>query len=521
MMKKSKKALGLLLLAIFTITNTCVLPAKAGSTTILTDKTSYQDELDSTVWNNPDGDVEAHGGVIEFSKASTDTSRLITQADVVRVEQCDKMFEAEFTLNFSALPENEKFVFGLGLSSIESMIGEMGNVELTFSNQNGLAAEVLVYENTDEATALANRVNCGSVQGNKKVYVELFTSGKLLVQVSGKTICEAQLPTTGEGSVGFLQSGSCAVKISDLQMKMYKYERPENTDIFEDFETDDFNANLLSSKLLYSTEYNPCTIGIEEVNGNKVFMFRNVGQGYLITKQQYSNFEMKFDLPYIQREEELNEAGEVVTPVNDSFGVSFGGEVGGNDTNINFDGAADLLLFMGSGVMGYKTNHAMQDAKTHLYGAAGCNKTATIKVTVIDAVVTVSVKWADEDDSAYETMLTYKLSGTPTGYIALWAPSGRSSTFAIDNLSIKNMDKDAKNIEVTRKSSKFEVPEDYKYEPTKKVYKQTSEKDNTVAWYIPVIGVAAVCILAIGVTKVSLSISDRRRKKGSENEKKL
>lgn len=520
-MKKVKKALSVMFLMALVLGNSQILSVEAGSTTIVIDESSYVEEFDNTVWNNPDGDVLAHDDAIEFPDTSTDTSRLITQADVVCVEQSDKMLEAEFTINFSSLPEGERFVFGMGLSSIESLIGEMGNLEVAFSNNSGLNVEILAYEDTDEATVLLEKTNCGAIQGSKKVYVRLLASGILLLQMDGKTVCEAEIPVSGEGSVGFLQTGSCGVKLSDLNIRMYQYERPQNSDIYEDFENGDFNANLFSSKLLYSTEYDPCTMGIEELNGNQVFMFRNVGQGYLITKQQYSNFELTFDLPHIQREAEIDEAGETITPANDSFGVSFGGDVGGNDTNINFDGAADLLLFMNSGVMGYKTNNSMSDAKTHLYGAPGCEKTPTIKVSVIDAVVTVCVKWVGEDESAYEEMLSYELSGTPTGYIALWAPSGRSSTFAIDNISLKNMDKDANLVEVEHQSSKFEIPEDFEYQASEKVYKEVKQQEKTFAWYIPVLGVAVVCVLAIGATKGILVISDKRRKDGAKNEKEV
>ena len=250
-------------------------------------------------------------------------------------------------------------------------------------------------------------------------------------------------------------------------------------------------------------------------------MFRNVGQGYLITRYQYSNFELTFELPYIQREEETDAEGKVILPKNDSFGVSFGGDTGGEDSNVNYSGATDLLLFMGNGVMGWNTKHPLTNAVKHMYGEAGCKRTPTIKVTVKDAVVTVSVKWKDEDDSAYETMMSYELSGTPTGYVGIWAPSGRSSTFAIDNISIKNLDINANYVEAGYKGSKFVIPVDYPYEPQEKIYREEEQKaEEKDRWYLPLIGVAGACAVAVGITAGITAIRKKQsRKGGAENEK--
>ena len=519
-MKNKKRKFALLLVTLLVAGNVFAFPVHAGTMTTTIGDDSYKEEIDNTVWNNPDGDVAVESGKLVFSNESTDTTRLISKASVVRSEQLSELFDAEFTMNFSALPEGKEFIFAMGLSSIESLSGEQGNLEISFTNQGGLTVQVKEYADGDTPNVLIQPKKCGSTH-NAKVSIAFSNAGVLTLKVNGSVIGECKPSGNGEGSVGFLQTGNCGVQISNLRIAMYKYDRPENSNIFEDFESGDFNLSLFSAKMTYATpEYYPSTMRIEDYNGSKVLMFRNVGSGYLVTKQQYSNFELTFDLPYIQVEEEKDKDGNMVTPVCDSFGVSFGGGTGGDDAVVGFDEASDLLLFMNNGVMGYKTDHPMTDAKIHLYRESN-GKVPVIKVSVLDGVVTVAVKWKEEADSAYETMLTYTMSGTQTGYVGIWAPSGRSSTFAIDNISLKNLDKDANLIEVERTSSKVEVPADFNYEPQEVVYRETEEeKAKMQTAYLLLIGLAGVCVLAIGITAGVTAVKNKK-KRGAENEKEV
>lgn len=508
-----------LLVAVLLVTGSIpMLPVHAGSSTITMDKSTYTDGLDETIWHDADGDIQVQNGGIVFSDDSTDATKLITKKDITQIEQLDTILKVGYTMKFSALPEGESFVFGIGLSSLESSIGEEGNLEIVYFNDGGLKVQVNAYETSDTPTVLMEGKSCGSVGSSIKTELELTTSGVLTLKINGTTVYKAEVPMVIEGSVGFLQTGSCGVRVTDLGINMYTYDRPENSNIFEDFESGDFNKNLFGSKMISASNYRPCRLAVEEYNGNQVLMFKNVSKGYFVTKQQYSNFEMTFDIPYMQREIIADEEGNTVTPRFHSMGVSYGGDATGNDNSVTWGGGGDLLLFMGSGVMGYRTNHPMVYATQHEYAAAECEKTPTIKVTVIDGDVKVQVKWADEDDSKYEMMLAYKLDVTPTGYIAIWAPAETATNFAIDNISIKNLDKDAKLVEVDKISSKWVVPDDYDYQPMEKVYRKTETKEEKDRWYLPMLVTAGACVVAIGVT-VGVTVLAKRRKDGAEHEK--
>lgn len=515
-MRNVKRWFALALAVVVTSGSVTMLPVHAGTITTTIGEESYKKELDNTAWNNPDGDIQIKNGKILFPADSTDATRIISKASVVRTEQVEELFDAEFTMENANFPKNAEFVFAIGLSSIESMPKEQGNLEVAFSNHNGLAVQVTEYADPAEPKVLIKRTNCGSLS-KAKVRIEYSNVGKLTLLVNGKKIGTCKTTTNGEGSVGFLQTGKCKVELSDLKIYMYKYDRPENSNIFEDFESEDFNLSLLSAKTTYSTEYNPSTMKIEDYKGSKVLMFKNVGVGYLVTKQQYSNFELTFDLPYIQAAEEKDKDGNLVTPICDSFGVSFGGGTGGDDPVVNFTEATDLLLYMSNGVMGYLTNTSGKEEPTHKYREPG-KEVPVIRVLVKDGSVLTAVKWKSEPDSAYETLLSYKTESTRTGYVAIWAPSGRSSTFAIDNVKLKNLDKDANLIEVDRTSSKVEAPADYNYEPQKQVYRETEPKEEGVpVEYLALAALGGVCVLAIITTAC---VTAKRRKRGAKNEKK-
>lgn len=522
-MKNNKKTWYLLLVALLVVGSIPTLPVYAGSSKVKIDKMTYEKGLDESIWHDADGDIVIEKNAIVFSNESTDATKLITKVDITRNEQLDTMLNARFTMKFSKLPEGETFVFGVGLSSLESNIGEEGNLEIAFSNNGKLKVGVSAYETVDTPTVLLDEKSCGSVGSAVKTEITLTTSGIFTLKINGATYCKAEIPVSGDGSVGFLQTGACGGRMTDLEINMFNYDRPENSDIFEDFESGDFNVNLFGSKITNQSTYSPCRIAVEEYNGNQVLMFKNVDKGYFATKQQYSNFELKFDMPYLQTDTIVDEKGEIVIPRFNAFGVSYGGDVGGNDSKVDFTGgtAVDLLLFMGSGCMGWLTKHPMTQANIHRFGDVGCEKLPSFKITVIDGIVTVQVKWIGEPDSSYETLLTYTIDKTPTGYIAIWAPSEAASSFAIDNISLKNMDKDAKLVSVEKISSKWIIPEDYDYQPMEKVYREIKQKETSTSskWYLPIVVTVCSCSIVIGLTIGIVEIGKRKRKGGAEHGK--
>ena len=80
-MKKRKKVqrigmlLGVFLVGI--IINS--LHSEAGLSSVVLDDKTFEKELDTSLWNNPDEDVLIQGGSLLFPKSSTESTRLITK----------------------------------------------------------------------------------------------------------------------------------------------------------------------------------------------------------------------------------------------------------------------------------------------------------------------------------------------------------------------------------------------------------------------------------------------------------
>ena len=482
------------------------MPTYAGLSALTIDSTSCENELDETLWSNADGDVVGKAGKLIFPNESTEATRLITKTTALKSDYTEHLAYAEFTMNFTNLPAGEKFIFALGLQSIEAMPSERGNIEIGFSNNGSLQVDVASYSDEDTAEIHLKATNCGSEKSKTKVAVKLTNSQQLTVSVNGKQVYKGTVSASGEGSLGFLQTGSCGVEISDFKLVSNKYDRPENCNFEEGFEQGIFNANVLTSKTNAATIYRPSYVQVEEYNGNNVLMFKNTGIGYIGTNYMYSNFELTFDVPFFQWEAILGENNQVISPTSDFIGVSFGGDTI-ESTGHGFTSAKDLVLISGTGdVISYFNEYQSKGNLTE-------QQPFSIRVSVIDSVVTVGLKKMTE--TVYKEVLTYTISETPTGYVHIWAPSNTGATFAIDNIKMVNKDEQANLVNVEFESAKMNVPEDYEY--TAQGLKYTPDvttEAETDMWYLPLVIVAGSCIIILGATVATLEIKKKKDRKG-------
>lgn len=498
------------------MTCTYVLPAQAGASNIVVDNSSFREKLDTSVWNNPADDVMAENGVLVFPKESTESTALITKTNAKKISYGNELVSAQATMNLSGVPSGETFALALGLSSLESELEEDGNIEVRFTNQGGMKVSLVVMEDVEE-NVLVQPVSCGSA-GKVTVSAVISSDSVMKLSVNGKQLYNAKLPVTGEGRVGFLQSGSCQVKVTDVKIITHEYDRPENCDIYEDFEGESINRNLLTAKMInVSTGYEHSRMLIEEMNGNRVWRWDHSGHAYLGTMYQYSNFEMTFDVVYLQRTTERAEDGTVIIPQNANFAVSYGDEASdyGSGT-YGYLTSTDMLLFgTGSTISSFRTDHS-ESAKDKGYPfyATDCNKNFTVRVSMIDSVLTVGMKWQEEKN--FTEVFRYQPSEkTPTGYIHIWTTSSPAN-FAIDNLSIVNKDESPNLVEVEFNSAVMVRPDDYKDEPLQYVYapeKDADKESKSFNLYLLIPIVATVCLGALGVT---LAIT---KKGGSKDEK--
>ena len=507
------------LFSVTLLATTLVFPsftAQAGFVSKVYSEASYAEDINTAEWHNADGDIFVEDGVILFPKDSTAYTKLVSKHMVESSSQIDNVFEADFQLEFKNLPVGEEFVFAMGLQSIGAGLGEAGNVELAFSNIDGVTYTSLCAYNEDgEKAELLKPV---SVSRNKiSVKVKLFSNQKMEVSVGGKRVYDGTLPVSADGNFGFLQTGSCEVRLSKMNLGVYGYETPEAPSFIEDFETGFFNLNVLGCGLLKGGGYGDASIRIDEYDGTKALMFENVGQAYLATKYAYSNFELTFDILYCQDEPIFDEEGVVVAPVTQPCGLAYGSD--GAIPSVDGYVTAANLFVINPDAGTYYLKEAENEADGKFVSKDG---TFSVRLTVIDGRVSLSFK--ELDGKSYTEVIAYSHDTTPNGNIIFWAPTSLNTTWTIDNFKVTNKDVGGKDFDVEYESSEIKKPEDFAYEPLgyeynpDKVVHQDASSSPKVS-YPAIISVAVVCILSVILTWI-IRMKITRNKGGMENGKK-
>ena len=528
-MKRNKllKSLSLLFAAALVAGNIAVLPAKAGSSDIIIDNSSFKEEIDVGTWNSPNSDIEVKDGVLVFPENATDMTALIGKNNAKISEKHDVLVSADVEMQITKMGKGKKFAIAFGLASIEAMMGEPGNVELVFENKGGLTASVVAYDDNGDAKVIVKPASCGSLGSNLSIKAVISTKQTIDVTINGKKIGSGKLPITGEGRFGFLQNGECAAKVSKVNVVSHEYDCPENVNIVEDFEDGYMNTNALTHFVFNkNANYAPSRCFVDEMDGNKVFRFQNAGDMYFGTLYKYSNFELKFDVIGWQREDILDEEGNMLSPKNAHVCVSFGGEAA-DYTDYGYVQSTDLLIFDSpSRLVSFNTNKVADlGSMGYNFTDADCKKDFSVKVTMIDSWVTIGFKWLEEKE--YKEVFKYQPSTkTPTGTVQLWTASNLAN-FSIDNFSIKNLDEDPNLIEVEDGKFVIETPADFDYQPLEYVYRPASNDEGFNLYYIIAI-VAGVCVIALALTvllkKVKANKANKKAtveagKENDENEK--
>lgn len=465
-------------------------------------------ELNLSEWYNPNDDLSCEDGAIVFTEEDNKETRLISKFVTVADKYYEDLVEVNMSVRFKEIPKGESFILAVGLSGIEAMYGEPGNVEVHFRDNGGLTAEVIEYNEDGDKIVVIEEKKCGNLTASNKVNLHITVEGQLKLTVNAKKMGSAKLQHVPSGQIGLLQSGKCQAQVTELITKIYKYDRPENSNVTEDFESGTINDNCFTSIMQSSARW-LSGLSVEDIDGNKVLRFRNTGVGYFGTKQEYSNFEFSFDIPYFAREYEYDEYDTTVVAPSGEFGVSFGdfaADVSGQD----YTQSTDLILFTSS-VSGYLKGGWKADITEFLKEET--NEGYSVKLRMEDAKLTVYIK--SLSSNSWKEMVTHTYDNFKSGYIKIW--STRDTNFAIDNVKLENLDKDPNLVEIEYKSAIIEQP-DFDYTPAEMVFKEeVKEEEVDFNWMYIVIGATTIAAIILSGGIVANYIL--RKKKKSEEEK--
>ena len=481
----------------------------AGHSRVSVDSSSFAEELNTAVWTNPEGDVVAKDGAIHFTKESTKYTRLITKSMVKMEETSEEFATASLKLQLKSMPENGEFILGFGLSSVESFSKEAGQIEVAFINNQGLKLDVRCYDEAAKETIIVQGKGANFSLGSEaNIDISIKNNETITILVNGRTVINEKLSFLPEGNVGFFQTGECEAEVQELRISSYRYDRPENVNFVEKFDNDSYNTNTLFTKSSRSA-YVPCTMSVEDYEGDFVMYYENSGAAQIGTMYKYSNFELTFDVPYLLRKNIEDENENILSEKSMWFGVSFGDELVENSDD-GYIYSPELLYFDRDSIVKAYAQGGAPVAKSDKYPFFAEDETRgfSVKILVVDAHVSIGMKWLDEEK--FTTIGEYDTvdGQTPLGYVHIWTCG--PATFAIDNIEMKNLDAEPNLVEVDYKTSKFEVPADYKYQEEEMIFRDTIE-DSTFNWYLVIPCAAVLGLLIVGVT---VAVTTTKRKKG-------
>lgn len=492
-------AIAFMLLAVFS--NSAIFSADAGASKIfvVSDASIRGNEINQGDFKI-DGGVYAKDGKAVFDKSVSQSARLLAKARVNNLKDygVKELFDMTADFEFERLVSGGSASFVFGLKKFSDNAKSKDSVEVAFTYENDcICIAVNEYKTANVATVVAAKHSYNMFSLNSEITL------KIKVDVNGKAYVSVQSATSGVGEIYILNGKTLGVdadgfvafvssstgsadanknlfKVSEIAVTAFAYELVETVDHYvETFDNNTYNANMFYSQTTNSP-ISPARIAAEDGK----LVFGNVGQGYFTTREQYSNFELKFDIVDMYREGKKDANGNITQLISHWFMIGFGvdnyndppseriqatflqfeGLPGSSDTNRSnhmtgeVDNAATkdrYVLWNNSnavngaikGMSGDKTQGIFSLWDKDYIG----NQTVNLKFTVIDGVITLYYKLASQDE--YVMQYQYDLGTMQTGYVRIYSygqgdGAGLSEytcvlNMTIDNFEITNLDNDA------------------------------------------------------------------------------
>lgn len=468
-------------------------PAHAGvSEKVVASDASFDNAISGRIWRVL-GNVNHEKGAIVFDGQGNASSQIVSTVRVNNLSDMgvDECVNGEVTLKINALGGEFYVAFGID-QAFKSM--RSGTCSAISFYRDGESFKIKTVNIDRETTSLIEDFPAYYPFGsNIRLAFSVRADGKLFLSVNGSTAVDYDnaLPFETEGYFGFAQSATSEVKITSANVYTGVYDSPKNANVDESFDDGTFDASRIF------TNNNDSAAGYYKPEGvyckDGVLKFENVtSYGFVSTCYEFSNFEMTFDMPHLQREFVYGENGEVITPASEFIGISVGAEQK-NNSHIAITESVFMYFRNVKYVEGKPTklycvlldHFKVLDDKylsggddfwslENAYDFYGKEKTVVFNIKMIDGVFTCAFKWAGESDDKYREVMRYDFGYTPYGFVQIHGQGSGAgdiakndgltcSNFHIDNLKIINKDAVPATIEPDYVSNKIDMGEDYDY----------------------------------------------------------
>ncbi len=470
-------------------TNTRVAEAGVSNKTLINKDTLFSENAINTrdfiIGSGIEAVTEGTEKTIRFSPMMDvyDVLLLNTYPEVTELQEGPTVI-ANATFTLTEIKGDKQFGVMFGISRLNATPKYAESAWLYFElneSKDGYVYGLNVYDEMEQETVLIGKTALADGT-DITVSFEQFYDGDLAIVVDGGE--EKTFENVSIGHVGFGQTGAYtdANNYVDVTLKEFEVKNrfevfPQNTNIVLDGSEGHLNAEEVFVR------------GAVLCNEDGTFSFYNAGHtSCIVTKYQYSNFSLEFDIVDMQRLPEFKANGDLAKTASQYFAIAFG---------LDTDNPKAIKTYQDA--MNYKNScwtqitgdvYADPDAPSvqtrisygdffnrkggylpeqyHLWNPHFDGRTANIRITVVDSVYTLDVKWADEE--AYYTAFTTDLGFMPVGHIVF---SGGTSTevqvtnVTFDNFRITNLDRKPNLIEVGYKPTGIENKGDYQWTDTR------------------------------------------------------
>ncbi len=500
--KKFMRTLTLCLALALVVCGVTVMPAsagKAGGYVVDADMLSTE-TLSQAEWRFDDTGVTLKDGALVFDEFYDVENPVLSRTAVYSSEEIEEALEIRFVISVDEIKGDKQFGLGFGIPRLNRDITEEGAAFLyAQATEKGIGFGLSTVKD-GEVVDLKELTHYGSKAKDVAVTVQVTNKGAVTVLLGSSFFYAGEEgEVMPDGYVGFSSSGGWTdeenyVKATVKNFVAYNeyYAKPEAPlQILADFSNSEFNVNewTMSASNISGGSGIVCKDGILRFDG--------AGQNAAIGAQfKYSNFELQLDFFDMKNTLTAHSNGTPIPP-SQWFQISWGTDAASAYAAASYYGAEYRLIFetgldLDPNSPTYLQRPANSSLSVHFYDPNGWKGATPIPAKYafnnpsFDPETVVQMRLVNVDGNAIlymkldtETEWTeiwrhaYANGVMPLGYVVLRGEGNQfagtrnqyyhGGWYSLDNIMIKNYDKNPSLVAVTFESNRIPPVPDYDY----------------------------------------------------------
>lgn len=483
-----------------------------GSAGSIKANTTLTEGINFTNWYYTDDIGESFtDGKIIFGENSNRLSRIVSNKKVNNMKDAGKTewMSADLNLKITTAPEEKRFGLAFALDNPSARICSANSCFLYFTMaEDGLKLGLSKFDNQGAESSLFITENAVAQTGEEvNLKLNVAVDGKVAIELNGVDLgVSSEVVVNADGYVGLGQDAKFGVEVSKLEVIAYENVTPLNSDIYETFDGDNYNANLLYSRGV--TGYNKPSYAKVE---NGKFLFLNAGTSattkfnvednssgqkvintyyykqtsYISTRYAYSNVDLSFDLQFVGNGAE-DTSGFSIILGRDSYGESSselkleaeklakGIKKDLFEVRFTKSNKSKIIPEVQSFIELYNGEKFVEKVpladENNIFSNALYGKTVSVWLQMINGDLSVWLKV--EGKASFNKVYQANTGDTPSGCVQIRANGSSAKdvfstlgNMTVDNISVTNFDMDAKKQTVAFRTNIWDTS-DFEYKDT-------------------------------------------------------